>query len=159
MQSTGNSLLQLTVTPTINTAAYTAGFQVGGIQVLDRPCFDQNRFTKLCSLAITDASNQKAAFNIFMFSQLPVTGGDFAALNLSNAILASSCVGVITIAATDYQTAKAGTNAVAFKTFLELFWQSIDVTAKVYAVVATTGTPTYATAADLVFKWTFMREF
>jgi hypothetical protein len=160
MQSVGNSLLEIDVTPTVTAAAYSAGNQVGGIQTLSKPCFDQNRFTKLCALAITDNANQKAAFNIFLFNQLPtVSSTDKTAVDIASSELASKCVGVITIATSDYQTCKAATNAVGLKTFSELFWQSQDTQARLYAVVVTTGTPTYASTSDLVFKWIFMREF
>lgn len=160
MQSIANSLLQLEVTPTVTAGAYSAGQQVGGLQTLDRPCIDQNRFAMLAALCIIDKANQKAAFTIFLFNDAPTVGSDNAAVNISSADLVSKCQGFITIASGDWQTCKAATNAVAFKSFSDVtFIRSLNVNAKIYAVPVTTGTPTYASTSDLTFKWIFAREF
>ncbi len=161
MQSVALSLLTIDVTPTISSgAAYTAGDQVGGIQTLDKPCFDQNRFARLAQLAIIDSSNQKAALNLFLFNELPtVASVDNGAVDIASSELVSKCVGVLTVAASDYQTCKAATNAVAFKNFAETFWQSLSVNAKLYVVPVTTGTPTYGSTTALTFRYVFAREF
>jgi hypothetical protein len=160
MQSIASNYSQAEVTPTVTAAAYSANNQVGGIQTLTGVCFDENRFGQLSSITLIDKAAQSAAMSIFFFDQLPtVASTDKNALDITDAEMASKCIGQVTIAAGDYQSTSS--NSVACKTFsLPLKSRAVGTPGgTLYVVVKTTGTPTYASTSDLVFKYTFVRAF
>lgn len=158
MSTTGYEFFTIQVTPTVSTTpAYTAGDQVGGIQTLTKAAYDVNRFCELAQLTITDKGGQSAALSILLFDQLPtVASSDNAALDITDAEIAAKAIGNITIASTDYVS--TASNSVACKTF-SLPIASQTNGGNLYAVVKTTGTPTYASTTDLTFKWVFRRGY
>src|SRR5688500_7837809 len=87
------------VTPTINTAAYTAADQVGGIQTID---FGQP-VSRLKTVSIVDKAKQKAEMIILFFKELPtVASSNNAALDISDAEMAAKFIAKVTVAAADY---------------------------------------------------------
>jgi hypothetical protein len=157
MSTLGYEFYTIQVTPTVTAAAYSANNQVGGIQTLTKACYDVNRFSELAQLTITDKGAQSAALSILLFDQLPtVASSDKVAFDITDAEVAGKCIGNITIAATDYVA--TASNSVACKTFA-LPIASQNNAGNLYAVVKTTGTPTYASTSDLTFKWVFRRGY
>lgn len=149
------------VTPTVSaSSAYTAEDQVGGIMTIEGACQKMNSNSSLISLIVTDKAKQSAALTVFFFDELPtVASSDNAAIDITDAEMLDKCVGHVTVAASDYQSVSgssvaclgaAGTKAPSFK--------SKTSGGKLYAVVKTTGTPTYGATGDLSFKFTFAQD-
>lgn len=137
------------VTPVINTSAYEAGDVVGSVLTVPG-VFGQALTAILKNVLVKDNANQKAALTILFFGSLPSGtytnnaafswgAGDFAKL-----------VGKANILAADYET--VGAKAVAEVEF-SLNLENTESTDKLYAVVLTTGTPTYASASDLEIQF------
>lgn len=158
MQSTGLTLNQVELTPTITAAAYSSGKQVGGIQTIPGVCLDQNRFAQLINVTLTDADKQSAAMTIFFFDVSPtVTSVDTGSMAMTAANLALQCIGHVAIAAGDYQPMAAV--SVASKDFDLKYLKTRHEAANLYAIAMTTGTPTYATTTSLKFKYVFAKHF
>ena len=159
MQSISFSMQEIVVTPVLTgSGAYTAGYQVGGIQTLSKPTFDQGRFAMLTSLTILDVDNQKAALTILLFNALPtIASADQQAFSMTGANLKATCVAQIPIVAGDYAT--VGSSAVATHQYTNMLAQSNDTQGQLYAAVVTSGTPTYTTTSSLVFRWNFAKQF
>lgn len=147
----------ITVTPTVSTSpAYTSGDQVGGIQTLTLPDGPDSRLATLLSLSVVDKGKQSAAMTVYFFTQLPtVASSDNAAFDLTDANMLYYAFHV-NIAATDYATSSS--NAVAslgMASVSKCALVSGSAPTALYAVVQTTGTPTYASTTDLQFTYTF----
>lgn len=137
--------------PAITTDQYTAGDCVGTIMSFDVQEFG---LAVLKNIVVTDAANQKAALTILFFRKQPA--GSFtnnSALPLSNADLAL-VVGKVNVAADDYETiASKAVADVDCSIVLKAKDDTSPPTSKtIYLAVLTTGTPTYASATDLVLK-------
>jgi len=157
------------ITPTITTSAYAAGDQVGGIQTLSDVFPDIQRSVNwvstdgsikypghliLQSISITDLSEQDAAFDFFFFNRLPtVASSDNSALNIADS-QAVNCVGHVSFSGT---YADAGGFSIASQSNINLMLPQISdySTNDLFVVVSTSGTPTYAGASDLTFKYSF----
>jgi hypothetical protein len=147
MRTLGNII---NVTPVISTGIYASGDQVGGIQTISGASNDGIGILE--GITIVDLSDQSAALNILFFDELPtVASSDNAALNIADAEMSGKCIGMLTIDATDYVDTSA--NSVATLRNLNQMFHSRGVISTVYAVVETTGTPTYGGTSDLIFKY------
>lgn len=140
---TKEAVNNVTVVPVITTPPYTAGDAVGAVQ----PLLNVRHIHSLC---ILDKSNQKAAFDILLFSQSPT-----AATITDNTAFAWSTddqnlIARIAVATGDYVTV-AG-EAVCQKSSLDLLLHPTGSDSTIYAAVVTSGTPTYAVGA-LKFIW------
>lgn len=140
------------VTPTITAGAYSSGYQVGGIQTLTSLGFNNT----LLSVTVADAGKQSAALTIFFFNSLPtVTSSDNTTLNISDAQMAANCIGAVLIPAANYETVSLNSFATVGVSSAGLMLRSNDPNLHLYAVIKTTGTPTYASTSDLVFRYMF----
>lgn len=152
----------VSVTPTISTSIYASGDQVGGIQTLAGVFRNiENGFAgaMLKSIVITDADNQKKAMDILFFDALPtVASSDNAAIDITAAQLASACIGGVSIAATDYITVKAATNAIAEVNLEKTMKSAVTGASSIYAVIIIRDTPTYAATTSLKFKYLFAHD-
>jgi hypothetical protein len=163
----GGFSTEIVVTPTISTSAYTANDQVGGIQTLavlnqqsqpiDAACQDKT-VAYLMGLKIIDKAKQDQPFTIYFFNTLPtVASVDNAALSIVDA-QSAKCVGFVKVTAANYAgPAEWSIADVAFADVMRSFKSDTD-NGPLYAVVQTTGTPTYATTADLTFKYYFSQD-
>jgi len=142
------NLIKLSPTITAPATPYTAGDNVGGIQILANAVSPRGAGS-LRSLAILDKSNQKAALDILIFSVSPnaATTTDNAAFVLSTDDL--NVIARIAVATGDYVT--IGGEAFCQKSGLDLAVQAASGFT-LYAVAVTSGTPTYAAGA-LQFIW------
>lgn len=165
----GGFSTELTVTPVISAAsAYTSGDQVGGIQTIavldtlsnvkDAPCQDQNSCAYLMGLKVIDKSKQAQPLQIFFFNALPtVASVDNGAMSIVDA-QASKCIGWVSVLATDYDgPAEWSIADVNISACLKAVKSTVD-DGPLYAVVKTTGTPTYGTTSDLIFKYYFSQD-
>jgi hypothetical protein len=150
----------LEITPTVSaSSAYTAEDQVGGIQTLDAACQSQGSGATLVSLVVTDKGKQNAALSVFFFDELPtVASVDNGAITITDAEMADKCIGVVSLAAASYVEVAGNSVVTAPASSTGLYLKSRDANGKLYAVVKTTGTPTYASTSDLVFKYSFIQD-
>lgn len=163
----GGFSTEIAVTPTISTSAYTALDQVGGIQTLavlnaqskatDAACQDMT-VSYLMGLKIIDKASQNAPFTIYFFNQLPtVASVDNAALSIVDA-QSPKCIGFVKVTAANYAgPAEWSIADVPFSDVMKSLKSATD-DGPLYAVVQTTGTPTYASTSDLTFKYYFSQD-
>jgi hypothetical protein len=146
------------VTPTIDTAAYTAGDQVGGLQTLTGAVSDAaDRSVTLTGLTVIDRDAEGAALRVYFFRAAPTnSSANNAAYNLSDAEAASLLIGFVDIATGDY-VADSGFKMACKSVNIPLISTDQDTelkyTGKIYAVATTSGTPTYTAATDLTFVY------
>lgn len=151
--NTGGYTNGIKVALTTSTSIYVAGYTVGGKQTLAN-AVRSPKTGVLESLIITDASNQSAAMDIFIFDDDPAaaTTTDHAAFAFSTDL--TKAIARISVGATDYVTVNAAATAV--KSGLGIAVKSANTTS-LYAVAVTSGTPTYSASA-LQFVWGFLQD-
>ena len=139
----------LSVTPTISTSAYTAGYSLGALQTLSGvPFLSGGGNGYIVKVYMTDKSKQNAITDITFFNANPSgsTVTDHGALNIVAADL-GKIIGYHTISNFDtYSATSVGystTDTIPF---------SLGV-GTIYAVAKTQGTPTYAGASGLTFSY------
>jgi len=148
------------VTPTITTSAgaYTAGDNVGGLLLLLEPIKGLNKNTILKSIHVKDNANQKQPLTILLFNSNPTTGAtitDNAAFAYGTTSFPKQ-IAKINILAADYETIDSKATA-DIDTYAKVL-QSND-SSSLWAVVITTGTPTYAAnATTLYITFGFLRD-
>jgi len=147
----------LQVAPTITTTAtpYSANDVIGGELVLSNVVRSAGGAGLLQSVQVVDAKNQKAALTILLFDSDPAgTYTDNAACpNILSAGDAPKLIRKINILTTDYET--IGNIAVAEIAALQKVVKSA-ATQNLWAVVVTTGTPTFAAnSTDLTIRFGF----
>ena len=150
--------LIIEVTPTVDTSAYASGDHLGTVHTLAGAAPGQGLYTVLQSLTIIDKAQQKSALDVFLFDASPtVASSDNAAANITDAEMIDKCIGHIVVAAADYRDIGSA-NSVAHLKNLGMHLKP-DPTAtaplNLYAFVVSRGSPTYAAAGDLVFKYAF----
>lgn len=141
----------ITVTPTLDTNAYAAGDHLGSLMTLTE-ALGINRHGKLRSLTILDKAKQKSDLVVHLFQSSPtLTSLDNAALDISDAQMATHYIGSVSISASAYIDL-ANCSVVTYGN-LELILESL-VTDRgtLYAILESQGAPTYA-ASDLVLKF------
>jgi hypothetical protein len=132
---------------------------VGGIQTLTGACLNQGGGATLASLVITDKGKQSAALTVFFFDELPtVVSVDNGTIDISDAEMADKCLGSVSLAAASYVNVSANSVVTGPASSTGLYMKSRDTDGKLYAVVKTTGTPTYASTSDLTFKYSFIQD-
>lgn len=145
----------ISVTPTIDTNAYTSGDAVGGKQTITSAMRESGGKAVLESITVQDKGNQKAALTILFFDADPTaaTITNNAAFVFSTDI--SKVVGRVNITAADYETIDSKAIACVKAIGLEM---KASGSANLFAAVVTTGTPTYVSASDLTFKYGFLQS-
>jgi hypothetical protein len=149
-------IVLLSVTPTVSTTpAYSAGDAVGGKQSLVGALPFLGTAARLQQVFLMDKGNQKAAMDLLFFDQDPTaaTITDNAAFAGSTAV--ANIIARVPIAAADYVTV-AGV-AYATKSGLNVELASAADTT-LYVAAVTSGTPTYVSTSDLVFKYTLQLD-
>lgn len=148
----GSSADVISVTPTIDTNAYTSGDAVGGKQTLTSAARVSGGKVLLNSVVVVDKGNQKKPLTILFFDSDPS-----AATITNNAAFAFSTditkvVGRVNVVAGDYETVDSKAVACVKAIGLEM---KASGSANLYAAVVTTDTPTYTSASDLIFRYGF----
>lgn len=136
--------------PTISTSAYTAGDAVGGLLTFDFGNVSGTFVIKDAFLLEDEATPQAAGMELHLFSDPALVGTDQSAYTKTQAQReAGEYFGKLEFSS--YAAARFRDNAGAQESVLtgqEMFVNIPD--GKLYGQLVTTGTPTYATAADLV---------
>lgn len=137
----------ITITPTITATPYTANDTVGGKQTIANAYRASGGSSVLQSLVILDNASQGAAFDIIFFNADPTAGiyTDNGAVTWSTDF--PKVIGRLAVVTGDYVTIAAKKIAKITNIGLKL---KGNATTSLFAVIVTTGTPTYA-AGDLNF--------
>ena len=145
------------VTPTITAGAYSANDQIGGIQTIALPEDVSSSGGRLVHIHVVDKAAQSAALQFFFFDELPtVASADGDACNVSDAEMADKAIFNSSVAAAAYFTTSANSlGSSGDDSQGHVFKPKGN---NLYAVVKTTGTPTYTSTSDLVFKYAFEYE-
>lgn len=170
MTTCDGSYSYIAVTPSISSGvAYSAEDQVGGVQTISQSDTDSfglpstttpavgKGYTTLLGVTVIDKAKQNQPLTIFLFDKDPSSGvasSDNAAINISDGVLASSCVGHFRIFASHYENVSSGSVANAGNGYAITVKSDTDQ-GKMFAVVKTTGTPNYGSSSDLIFKYYF----
>jgi len=132
-------------------AAYMAGDQIGAVMEVLAPApflsGPQGQVLILQTMTGNDADNVKAAVDVLFFRVAPVDVGDGNAFAPTAAEIASF-IGLVSVAAADW--AVYGSVAAVVKAGLLEAMRVVG--GKFWAVVVSTGAPTYATANILKIK-------
>lgn len=153
----------IAITPVVSTTpAYSAGDQVGGLNLVSEFANHDGGCGILQSLSVIDKGKQKAALTLLFFDDVPTIASiDNGAFDLTDAQMSLSCLGFVLVPTANYQDSssnsiatvtniglllrsKAGKNAVALP--------SGTTPRDIWCVIMTTGTPTYVSTSDLVIK-------
>ena len=150
----GNTTL-IAVTPTVTAGLYTANDVVGGIQTIANAVRISGGTGILQSVVVQDLAMQNAVLQIFLFSATPGTGTytNDAEMDLDDAD-AGLCIGVIMVAATDYVSVKDNSIAIVRNIGLPIKLAATSL----FAVIKTTGAPTYASTSDLKLTFGILRD-
>lgn len=151
----GGSTLKVAVTPTITAGAYHANDVVGGIQTFANAARVSGGTGKIDTIVVRDLAAQNVVLQIFFFSATPGTGTytDNAAMDLDDTDSAL-CLGHITVAATDYIS--LADNSIA--TMRNVGLDYTCAATSLFALIRTTGTPTYVSTSDLIITIHFLRN-
>lgn len=161
MSRASGFLTVVSVTPTVTAgAAYNATTKnsVGGKQTLPGAVPISGGVAILQSVLVLDKANQKAPLTILLFNGDP-TGGtytDNGQVNLSTDL--AKVIRRINVTAGDYETIdNSGTDyAIAEIGAISKLVKASSGTS-LYAVIITTGTPTYASTSDLTLRFGFLQ--
>lgn len=157
---TGGALNVVSVTPTVTATAYNATTKnsVGGKQTLANAVGTSGGIAILQSVMVTDKANQKAPLTIILFDSDPSAGTytDNGQVNLSTDI--SKVIRRINVTAGDYETIdNSGTDyAIAEIAPISKLVKAASGTS-LYAVILTTGAPTYTSTSDLTVRFGFLQ--
>jgi hypothetical protein len=141
--STVDKVIDKLVALTVDTNAYSANDVVGGLLTFD--VSSPSGCGVLNKILLTDADNEGAALDIYVFSSAPTTIADDAAAAFVIADL-KKLVCKIEVAAADYESV----NSLKFciKEDINATYQ-LGTAGNLYAYVVCTATPTYTAATDL----------
>lgn len=152
----GGNTDQITPTLAVATLVYSSGNVVGGKLTLTNAMRVSGGTGILQSLLIIDNANQKAAFDILLFNADPSAGTytDRVAFTF-NVTDRAKLVRRVSVAATDYVT--VGGVAIADISPGGKVLKAV-ATQNLFAIIVTTGTPTYAATTDLVIRFGILRD-
>lgn len=150
------------VTPTIDTAIYASGDQIGPASTeLSQLNVSPNGLVLLSGIKVIDKDKEKAALDVLLFNSQPTNStADNAALDISDAEMVAKYVGHISVAAADYKDL-AGSSVACVILAQPLQLKMLRNTANKYGTslwftIASRGTPTYTTNSDLTLVFEFL---
>ena len=148
-----NQIIATASSITNSTSAYSAGMCVGGIITIPNTFLESaNGTATFLDLILKDSSAQAAGMNIWIFAGNPTSGTytDHATLTLNSADMLK-CIRCISITGTTgYVT--AGGQSVADVQAIGKTIVNTDGTKNLYAIMETTGTPTYTSTQALTLQ-------
>lgn len=140
----------VSVTPTVDTSAYAAKDNIGGLQTLSLIGCNNKRRGKITSVVLTDKSDNATEYDIITFSSIPVgTFTDQAAVDPSDSDLLRMNP-VINIASTDHFS--FNDNGISSLSGLKsngIAYVTSSLPGTLYAAIVSRGTPTYGSSSDL----------
>ena len=140
-ESFGKSIAQ---TPVISVGAYTAKDAVGGLLTFANAAVVPGGKGVINTVTIIDHDDEKAALELWLFSEDPTVAVDKDPMDFTDALLLK-CVGVVPIATTDYFS--LADNGVACLRGVGLQYQCTAMA--LYGQLKCVATPTYTAATDL----------
>ena len=140
--------IDVEVTPAISTAIHTAGDVVSPIQELTGIGGEGG---ELRTITIFDDADQKAALDIYLFKELPTGTYTANAVFALDAADKPRLIGVLQVVAGDYVV--IAPEAMAVLPNVGFGYGASPGFSSLHAVVTTPGTPTYAAATDLRFRY------
>ena len=144
------------VTPTIDTNIYASGDALGGLQTLTDAAREGTYSGVIHSVVVTDLASQGADIDVIIFSANPsgTTFTNNATLDIADADLVKViCVIQVTNDATFADNGASyahGNNCV--------FSMQGTLSTTLYAAAVVRGTPTYASASDLRFRYSILQD-
>lgn len=146
----------ITVTPTIEAAAYGDADRLGSIMTLANAFAAGKGTVELSSITVLDKAKQKAAIDVLFFSELPtVASADNAALSITDAEMAKY-IGRVAIPAAGYED--TGDNSDTTVRNIGLLMQAAAGSTSLYAILQSQGTPTYTSTSDLTLKFSLVQD-
>ena len=142
--------------PTVTAGAYTADDCVGSDHELAGASRIAGACTLLQNFTIIDMAAQDAEMVVYIFDAEPAAGTytNDAELDIHDTDM-DKAVGCFSVLAGDYLAAKD--NSIATVRNIGLLCRPASGTS-LWAVIKTTGTPTFATANDVQFIYSFLRD-
>ncbi len=99
----GANIRTFSSTPVITAAAYADGDQIGALHKMTDVLSSSSGGIEVMSYTLLDKNKSKDAFDILFFSkQVTVTSADNAAVDVSDAEMASGFLGRVAVAAADF---------------------------------------------------------
>lgn len=145
--------LVISITPTLDTAPYVTGDVLFVATKLQEAALNTKGVSVIRNIIISDGANQKAAIDFLLFNDVPPSVG---AVNAALAITdLSSFIGRVSVAAADYTTLKAATNAECTKS-LEFLVATKQKLRDIWVVAVVRDGPTYA-ANSLTIRFVLER--
>lgn len=143
--------------PTVTSgSAYAAGNTVGGIMTLGGALRTINGTGIFESFLIFDQSNQKQPMTLFLFNVNPTNATTTDKQNFAWGTNYLQLIAQVNVAAADYTT--TASQAVAQKTGLGIAVRGAAGNMSLYAVLVTSGTPTWATTNALNMFFGFLQD-
>lgn len=155
----GGSTHTCEVTPVVSSGvAYTAGDQVGGLITLAGAAGNIYRTATLLDVVVIDKSKQNAALTVILFDELPtVVSADNDPIDVSDAEMADKAKATFPLAAADYTSLANNSIADRGLAYARAI-TSRSQNGNLYALITTSGTPTYTSTSDLVLSFTFAQD-
>lgn len=163
------SIARVQVTPTISTAIYATGDQLGSLMTITNAARVSGNGGVLLGITVLDKTQaQRSAMDLFFFDRSVTAAADNAIATFSDADMAF-CLGEIPIGTVDYNTAFAGTPANSIASVPK--WVSAAAAGRpatmafpyalngtdLFCAAVVRGTPTYVATTDLTFSFTVER--
>lgn len=146
----------ITVTPTIEAAAYGDADRLGSIMTLSDAFAAGKGTVELSSITVLDKAKQKSAIDVLFFSELPtVASADNAALSITDAEMAKY-IGRVAIPAAGYEDTADSSDTTVRN--IGLVMQAAAGSTSLYAIVQCQGTPTYTSTSDLTLKFSLVQD-
>lgn len=150
-QIVGEKRRVISFVPVIGTSAFTAGWQLGGINKL-AGAVEEGATASVISIALNDASKQKSAIDLLFFNALPtVASVDSQVLSITAAEMTAKYLGRVKIPAASYGANDTAHGADVAVTGINLLLQG-NSGRDLYCVLQAQGTPTYAAATDITVR-------
>lgn len=151
----GGDTALIGITPTIDAAAYSANDCICAIQTIANAVRVIGGTGILQSVVVQDLAAQNAVLQILLFSANPATGTytKNAECDLDDTD-AGLCIGIVEIVTSDYKTIKDNSIATVKGIGLPIKCAATSL----FAVIKTTGTPTYVANGDLKFTFGILRD-
>lgn len=142
------------VTPTITAGAYAANDQVGELQTIANAVIANQQSGVLAAITVVDKAKQNAALTVLLFNAMPtLVSADNDPIDIADSQIGPTYMGHVNISTGDYATLANNSVACAECSV------PIDCGAtSFYALVFTTGTPTYAATSDLIFNYHILQD-
>jgi len=153
----GGNTTTVTVSPTVTAGAYHANDCIGGKLTLANAARAAAGSGLIYTLTVQDLAAQNAILEIYIFNADPSNGTytDNGAVDIHDTDM-GYCIGRIDVATSDYKS--LADNSMAFPKDMRAIPFKLASGTSLYAIIRTTGTPTYAATSDLKLVFGILRD-